>query len=353
MADSTETRQPGVKAGTSFLPNFCSIHVVFALVVTAELLAIVLTLVSIPSLENFTLELSLYSLYVQWIALLSAAMLCLLRRWLNRLSDGQAGLVAWLLVLLLTMCVAWLSRLLLPLTLEPAMDATVVLKNLGVSGIVTALVLRYFYIQHLWRKQVVAESHSRFQALQSRIRPHFLFNSMNTIAHLTRSNPKLAETVVEDLSELFRASLSSSDRKSTLGDELDLIRHYLRIEGERLGARLRVEWDLDDDLPLQAPLPTLVLQPLLENAIYHGIEPASEPGLIQICGRYRRQKVNLSISNTLPSAPSEHHREGNRMALENTRQRLEGFFSGDAGLTISKVDGNHQVRVVFPHPWKV
>ncbi|MES9874931.1 MAG: histidine kinase [Candidatus Sedimenticola sp. 6PFRAG7] len=350
MSDSSGLKQQESVGSSSFLPNFCSIQVVFAVVVTAELLAIVLTLVSIRTLGEFSQELSLYSLYVQWIALMSAAMLCLLRGWLNRQGDTLAGILAWLLILIITLAVAWVSEFLFRPSLGGGIEWALILKNLGISGIVSALVLRYFYIQHLWRQQVVAESQSRFQALQSRIRPHFLFNSMNTIAHLTRTDPKLAETVVEDLSELFRASLTDGRKRSTLGDELELCRHYLRIEGERLGGRLKVEWDIDD-LPLNASLPSLILQPLLENAVYHGIEPASEPGLVQICGRYRRQRVNLSIRNTVPAEPTERHREGNRMALENTRQRLGGFFAGDAELTLSKVDGDHQVRVVFPYPW--
>ncbi|OOZ36574.1 sensor histidine kinase [Solemya velesiana gill symbiont] len=351
MADSRDIQPEGQVHSASFLPNFCSIRVVFAVVITAELLAIVLALVSVHDFDVFYVELSVYSLYIQWISLMSVALLCVLRMQLNKLRDSLAGVIAWLLVLLVTLGVAWLSQVFLsPISVDYEVDWTSIIKNLIISGIVSALVLRYFYIQHLWRRQVVAESRSRFQALQSRIRPHFLFNSMNTIAHLTRSNPKLAETVVEDLSELFRASLSDSRKKSTLGDELELCRHYLRIEGERLGERLQVEWDIDD-LPLEAPLPSLILQPLLENAVYHGVKPASDPGLIQVCGRYRRQQVNLSIRNTVPGSPTQRHREGNRMALENTRQRLEGFFAGEADLTLSKVDGDHQVRVVFPYPW--
>ena len=159
----------------------------------------------------------------------------------------------------------------------------------------------------------------------------------------------LAEAVVEDLSDLFRASLSDAGRHSSLGDELELARGYLRIEGQRLGERLRVRWDLEP-MPEEAPLPALVLQPLLENAVYHGIEPAASPGTISIVGRYRRQRVNLSIRNSLPQQASVRHRSGNAMAMENTRQRLQGFFEGQASLTVGEVEGEHQVRLVFPYP---
>ncbi len=333
----------------SFLPDFCRIRMVFGVVITAELLAVVLTLASIDSLNQFSEDLSLRSLYIQWIALGMAGLLCILRSWLGRLSHTLAGVIAWLILIFLTLCVTAVSQL----VLDDSINWSSVIRSLGISGIGGAMLLRYLYIQHLWRRQVEAESQARFQALQSRIRPHFLFNSMNTIAHLTRANPKLAEEVVEDLADLFRASLADASRRSTLADELDLCRRYLRIEAERLGERLRVEWDLEG-LPEQAPLPALVLQPLLENAVYHGIEPAMAAGRVVISGRYSRGRVNLSIRNTLPHRVNGNsHRKGNSMALENTRQRLKGFFDEEASLTVAEVDGEHQVRVVFPYPMRV
>ncbi|MCP4283623.1 MAG: sensor histidine kinase [Gammaproteobacteria bacterium] len=335
----------------SFLPNFCSIRVVFALVVVAELLAILLTLAGVQSLNGFSTELSMRSLMIQWIALVGIALLCSARPWLAHLGSAQAGLAAWALIICVSLVTALGALWLLGEPLTSSRSVAFLVESLGISAVVTALVLRYLYMQHLWRGQVEAESEARFQALQSRIRPHFLFNSMNTIANLTRANPILAEEVVQDLSDLFRASLSSSRRCSTLGDELELVRGYLRIEGQRLGNRLRVLWDLET-LPEQAALPALILQPLLENAVYHGIETSQEPGTIQITGRYRRNKVNISIRNTLPAKVTlERRRKGNAMALENTRQRLQGFFHDESQLTIGEVDGEYQVRVVFPYPW--
>ena len=111
-----------------------------------------------------------------------------------------------------------------------------------------------------------------------------------------------------------------------------------------------MEWDLED-LPLDAKLPALILQPLLENAVYHGIEPSPDKGKMQIVGRYRRQRVNISIRNTKPPTPDKVHANGNRMALENIKQRLEGLYQEQAGLTHSEIDGDYQVRLFFPHPW--
>ncbi len=342
----------GEKGGVSgerqrFLPNFCAIQMVFAVVITAELLAITLTLASVESLQRFADVLSLYSLLIQWIALAGSGLLCITRGWLNRFSNTVAGVGAWLLLQLVTLLASWMALQ----VLESGNGFEFILKNQGISAIVSALILRYLYIQYLWRQQVVAESQARFQALQSRIRPHFLFNSMNTIASLTRFNPELAEEVVYDFSDLFRASLSNAGRQSTLGDELELARGYLRIEKQRLDQRLRVEWDLEG-LPEVAPLPALILQPLLENAVYHGIEPSAGSGVIHVNGRYRRKKVNLSIRNTLPPGLKASHRKGNRIALENIRQRLNGFFNNEASLIVAEVDGEYQVRVVFPYPWK-
>jgi len=338
-----------VRSGDSFLPDFCTVRMVFAVVVTAQLLAVVLTLGAVDSLRAFPQELSLRSLLIQWIALSGAGLLCVTGPWLRRMRGSWGGFLAWLLLLLVTLVVCSIAQLFLAGGYNIPAFGDLVLKGLGISAVVSALILRYLYIQHCWRQQMVAESEARFQALQSRIRPHFLFNSMNTIANLTRSDPVLAEEVVQDLSDLFRASLSDAGRQSCLADELELARGYLRIEGQRLGSRLRVDWDLEP-LPEEAPLPALVLQPLLENAVYHGIEPASEPGSISIVGRYRRRRVNLSIRNSLPHKTSGRHRNGNAMALENTRQRLQGFFDGQASLTVGEVEGEHQVRVVFPYP---
>jgi two-component system sensor histidine kinase AlgZ len=194
---------------------------------------------------------------------------------------------------------------------------------------------------------------ARFQTLQARIRPHFRFNSMYTIASLTQTKPRLAEGVGMDLADLFRASLATEAGNTSLAEELELVRRYLNIEHQRLAERLRVEWDLQD-LPSAARLPTLILQPLVENAVYHGIEPAAGPGLVRIVGRYRRGMVNLSVRNSLPdpaAAPSP-GRAGSHMALENVCQRMAALFAGTALVSRSQVDGDYLVRLVFPYPWR-
>jgi two-component system sensor histidine kinase AlgZ len=328
---------------------------VFWIVLGGQMLAFLLVLGGGWQAGHHWERISLISLYVQWIGLVSAALLCLLNPWLAGRDAWLAGLVAWLLVLGVTALAAEVTRLLagqLPMLGAYAADSrwNLLGRSLGVSGIVTALLLRYLYLDQEWRRQVEARSEARFQALQARIRPHFLFNSMNTVASLTRSDPRRAEAVVEDLADLFRAALSDVSRPSTLGEELELVRRYLAVEMQRLGERLRVEWDLEP-LPEDAPLPLLVLQPLVENAVYHGVEPSPGPAVIRIAGRYRNHRINLGIRNTLPPEPrGNRHRAGNRIALDNVRERLQALYPGRASLTLSEVDGEFQVRVVLPYP---
>ena len=318
---------------------------VFAVVVSAQLLAIVITLGAFPRPDLFWSELSLRSLYIQWVALSVAALYCVLRKPLGRLSHSIAGIIAWCVILLVTGVVFTAARMLGLPTGSPL--GLALAHHVAIAGIVGAVLLRYLYEQHRERQRELAESRARLQALQARIRPHFLFNSMNTIASLTRVDADLAEQVVQDLSDLFRATLSDANTLSTLEHELELAHGYLRIEGQRLGERLRVEWDIDE-LPGDIRLPALLLQPLLENAVYHGIEPATDGGIVTISGRYRDGVVNLAVRNTLSESPSERARSGNQMAQENVRARLDVAFGSDAGMVVGRVDGCYQVRLHFP-----
>ncbi|MEN8179785.1 MAG: sensor histidine kinase [Pseudomonadota bacterium] len=347
--------QSDSQPGAAFLPNFCSIRSVFVVVLSAELLAVILSLASLEEPGDFLQELSLVSLVTQWIALMSAALLCLFRKTLQQLPNYLAALLAWGLLMLVTLMVSmltlWLNdQIALPLVTDSS--SLFLLRSMGVAAIVGLVVLHYFYLLYRWRQQMAAENAARLQALNSRIRPHFLFNSMNTIASLTRTDPLKAEEMVENLADLFRVSLGAVDRQSTLGQELELARQYLSIERQRLGERLKVVWDLEE-LPETALMPPLTLQPLLENAVYHGIEPSAGGGTIVITGRYRKNRLNLSIRNSLPEEPQPTHRKGNRLALDNIRQRLSGLYDDEASLSESRIDGEHQVRIVIPHPWRV
>ena len=343
-----------VPAVSGFVPNFCGPGLFFGIVLGGQLLAFVLLLAMGWPADQMWDRLSLLSLFVLWILLVSVALLCLLRERLGQLGPLGEGLAAWLVCMVTT----WGAAELAVIASEAwpgALFGTqvrrgeLVLRSLGISGILGALALRYFYLGQQWRAQQLARAEARYHALQARIRPHFLFNSMNTIASLTRSDPARAEAVVEDLADLFRAALGNASGQSTLGEELELVAGYLRVEQLRLGTRLRVQWDLEP-LPQEAPLPLLTLQPLVEYAVYHGIEPQAKSGVIRIAGRHRNGRVNISVRNSLPPDDAVKQREGNRVALDNVAQRLRALFQDRASMTLSRVEDEFQVRIVFPYP---
>jgi two-component system, LytTR family, sensor histidine kinase AlgZ len=347
--------QPPPRAG--FLPDFCRLPIVTGVLLASQLLGISLTLAADSPLVGFWERLGPMAFLVLAIALCASAVLCTLRPALLRVGDRTAALLAWLLLVGSAALVTWGAYSLTPESLRagtfPGSGLTdILIRSLGISAILGGLLLRYLYLHHMWRLQVEAEAEARFQKLQARIRPHFLFNSMNTIANLTQTNPRVAEEVVQDLADLFRATLSNPNETSTLSKELELAYRYLNIEKQRLGERLHVMWDVEDT-PGDAMLPPLILQPLVENAVYHGIAASRRPGVIQISGRYRRAQVNLSVRNTLPGddEPADRHTSGNHMALDNVKQRMAAMFDGDARVIVSRLEGDYQVRLVFPYPW--
>jgi len=217
-----------------------------------------------------------------------------------------------------------------------------------ISVVIYFLLLRYFYIQHQWRVNLAAQSRAEIQALRARIRPHFLFNSMNSIASLITISPEVAEKAIEDLSDLFRASLSEQNM-SRLGDEIDLTESYLAIETLRLGDRLQVEWQIDQKL-LDIEVPSLCIQPLAENAVYHGIEPIAEGGKILISALQLDNKLKLSVCNPLISEKqaSTYSKKGNQMAQENIRQRLKLVYGNRGEFIINDTKDNYIVSLIIP-----
>ena len=333
---------------TLFLPSFCDIRMVFAVVVIAELLALVLVLAGDRG-EPWA-QLGLVSLFVQLVALTSAAVLCMVRPVLAGIGNTAAAVSSYLLLLAVTAVISELAFRSGGLAASFGGEIEhpdFLFRNLGISAIMSALVLRYLYVQHQWRQQIQAEAQVRVQALQARIRPHFLFNSMNSIAALTRSDPVRAEQAVQDLSDLFRVTLQEASERVTLDDEISVAERYLRMEALRLGDRLRVEWDIER-LPRKRWVPSLILQPLLENAIYHGIEPSPEGGRIRISGSAEGKRITIKITN--PRAPSraEAHRKGNQIALENIRLRLQLAFGAQAGVALTEVGHEFETTLYFP-----
>ena len=220
------------------------------------------------------------------------------------------------------------------------------LRTFAISSIIIALAMRYLYISSEWRRSIVLEAQARISALQALIRPHFLFNSMNTIASLTRTDPLQAEEAVEDLSDLLRASLSNSRNRTSIKEELEITAIYQRIEKLRLGDRLQIRWDIED-LPMRAPIPNLTIQPLVENAIYHGIELLPEGGEITISGRRDGRYLDITVSN--PVAPGKSRgKNGNNMAMNNIRQRFELAYGSRASVDVDDSDDRFVVALRFP-----
>ena len=212
------------------------------------------------------------------------------------------------------------------------------------TAAVTAVLLYYFYLRS--RALSPALSEARLQALQARIRPHFLFNSINAVLSLVRAEPKRAEAALEDLADLFRVLMADNRDLTPLTNEVELTRQYLAIEELRLGERLTVEWHTEN-MPADALIPPLVLQPLVENAVYHGIEPHSEAGTISINIYKVRDEVHLVLRNPYRSY-GDHH-AGNKMAMGNIKERLALHFDAEARLRNTVSDNAYQVHIVIPY----
>jgi two-component system sensor histidine kinase AlgZ len=338
-----------------YLPDFCRARSVLAVILIAALVALLITLARHGISTGFWTELSRIALFLLWAALGTAAVWCAARGLLSRLDVLAGSAVALALALAVTALVtegAWrldeYSRRTLGIAAPaPAgMHLQMLARNLAVCAIAAGLALRYFYVAHQWQSNVEAEAQSRVRALQARIRPHFLFNSMNTIASLTRSDPRVAEQAIADLSDLFRASLREHRERIPLASEIEIARAYERVERLRLGERLRVDWQVDD-LPMDAQVPALILQPLLENAVYHGIEPLEKGGTVRITGRRDGRRAVITIDNPVPERVVG-RRPGHRIGLDNVRQRLELMFPGEADVEVIEAPEHFIVTLRFP-----
>ena len=330
-----------------FLPDLCEAQSILFLVLVAELLVFVLVLANSSLIDFSWIDLGLTSLFVQWLVLLSAAVLCNLRHYLVGLVTGMAARIGYGVILLLTLIFSISAEWFLLNDSWGIKQSGHVVRNLIIAAVMTGIAFRYFHLQHQLRQQQQAELKSRIQALQSRIRPHFLFNSMNIIASLISVAPELAEEVVEDLSVLFRASLNdTSNQPVPLKEELALCEKYVHIETLRLDERLKVEWRINVDTSL-VYIPMLTLQPLLENAIYHGIQPLPEGGVVIVDITSEKDMLNLTITN--PVAPEDHsYQPGNQMALDNTRRRLQAVYGQEASVTTYQDGQTFTTRVRYP-----
>ena len=333
-----------------YLPDFCGAGELFIILLVAELVAIVLTLAAHTPEGQFLLALSKTSFFVLWLALLGTAVMCQLRNWLERAGKTRAFVFAFFILVVMCLAIAELAWQ-LPLRIAGVSiiddsHGDFLLRTFAISSIIIALAMRYLYVSSEWRRSIVLEAQARISALQALIRPHFLFNSMNTIASLTRSDPRQAEEAVEDLSDLLRASLSSTRNRTTLKEELEVAAIYHRIEKLRLGDRLNIRWDIGE-LPMRTRIPSLVIQPLIENAIYHGIELLPDGGDVTVAGTRDGRYLTISVSNPV-ARDKARSKDGNKMAMSNIRQRFELAYGNRATVDVDDSDDRFTVTLRFP-----
>jgi two-component system sensor histidine kinase AlgZ len=343
-------RKPDPNETQVYLPDFCAAGTLFIILLVAELVAIVLTLASHSPEGQFLLSLSKTSFFVLWLALLGTAVMCKLRGWLERTGKTRAFVFSFLLLVGLSLVIAELAWQ-LPMRLVGVnvindTHTDFLLRTLAISAIFIALAMRYLYVSSEWRRSIVLEAQARISALQALIRPHFLFNSMNTIASLTRSDPRRAEKAVEDLSDLLRASLSGTRNQTSLKEELEVAAIYQRIEKLRLGDRLNVQWDIGG-LPMHARIPSLTIQPLSENAIYHGIELLPDGGDVIVSGKRDGRYLQISVANPVAAGKSR-SKDGNKMAMANIRQRFELAYGNRASVDVNDSNDRYTVTLRFP-----
>ncbi|MFA0810351.1 sensor histidine kinase [Microbulbifer epialgicus] len=328
------------------MPDLCNVTALAALVLMGELLALVLVL-GLDGLREFSWQrLGLVSLVIQWVVLPSAAVLCRLRPYLAKLPQKHAGAISFIVALAVLGTVMGVQRYLRAVLLQAGFDWWGFISDCLLGAICAGVVLRYAYLQQQLYNQQQAELGARIEALQSRIRPHFLFNSMNSLASLIAVDPDRAERLVENLCALFRASLADP-KLVPLQQEVSLAQRYLEIEALRLGERLKQHWQLDEGLE-EIQLPSMLLQPLLENAVLHGVAKIREGGEITVKLGVEEGTLRIAIKNPLPQETVRPSWESNGMAMENIRQRLVAYYGDRFKFTARREEGHYRVALQLP-----
>lgn len=325
------------------IPDFCGGGPLLTQAFVLQLVAIVLTLAGDARGDDAIGRLMMLSIYLQWIGVVSAVLLCWARSWLQVARPGVVFFVCWGMLVLVVLFLSDVGYLVVTeqrwsefLPAESRLEF--IARHSVIAGIVSLGMLRYFWARHQWEQNIKAEGEARYQALNARIKPHFLFNSLNSVAELIHARPDDAENMVVDLSDLFRASLEKRGELGTLREEMELCRAYLRIEQLRLSEKLFVEWDVPEAV-LDWPLPMLVIQPIIENAVHHGVSRLREGGLIRVTIRSLSGRLLVEVENPIPpeDVGAEHvGRTGNHIAVDNIAQRLILIYGDGAKLEMGK-----------------
>jgi two-component system sensor histidine kinase AlgZ len=323
----------------SRLPNFQNLGIMLRILVLVNLFGMFAAILLSNPLSDFIPTLTAFSTVLQPILLLSILLLYLLYPLFKRLPYWQSVALIMTIEIVLSALVYSLFKQYFSFDTAVSTYRTAILAMLA-----TAALLYYFDLRQRAYSPAITEA--RLQALQARIRPHFLFNSINAVLSLIRSQPKRAETALEDMSDLFRVLMAENRDLVPLTQEVALCKQYLNIESLRMEDRLSVNWQMDA-MPDHVLVPPLILQPLLENAVYHGIEPIPEGGEITVAITQKANEVHISISNPYHAGGSKYI--GNKMALNNIKERLALHFDLEASIRHQMQDQQYTVTIRMPY----
>ncbi len=323
----------------SRLPNFHNLGIMLRILLGVSLLGLLAATLLSQKISDFLPLVIELSTYIQPILFISIIALYLTYPILNKLKYWQGIAIIMAMVMAITALINIL------ITYYFSFDAIVFPYHMVIlAGLTTALMIYYFNLQQRAYSPAIAEA--RLQALQARIRPHFLFNSINAVLSLIRSQPKRAESALEDMADLFRVLMAENRELVPLEKEMAICQQYLNIEHLRMEDRLRVDWQVDENAK-NALIPPLVLQPLLENAVYHGVEPIAEGGEISVTVNIKRDELSIKISNPCNEKNSGHI--GNKMALKNIKERLALHFDLEASIRHRTKDNQYTVTMRLPY----
>jgi two-component system sensor histidine kinase AlgZ len=321
------------------LPNFCNLGVMLRSLLVVNLLLLSFAVIRAPTARDVWFEFLVFAAFGEPVLILSLVALCAGRKWLHAM--GYVGALATLVTF--ELAITWLFY-------EASANLLLDRRAMGYPQIaflvlfVTAVTIAYFDMRARALSPAIAEA--RIQALQARIRPHFLYNSINAVLSLIRSEPRRAERALEDLADLFRVLMADNRMLAPIAKEVELARQYLALEQLRLGERLRVNWRIDT-MPADALVPPLILQPLVENAVYHGIEPSDHGGEIDIDVGLEGKQLVMVLKNPFPGGGR--HSSGNRMAIVNIRERLQLHYDAEASMRSEVKDGTYKVTIRMPY----
>ncbi len=334
-----------------FLPDFCQLQSFFLVVLTSELLAVVITLISY--IHPGWPELGLVSMLIQWIVLLSSALICSLRTSLEKLPVWLIGFASYCCILFSTLLATLVSIWFFHQNVEFGQFSnftdfqwSMIFRNLAVASILGGVLLRYFYLQQQYRLRLAAETNARMEALHARIHPHFLFNTLNSIAALIQISPSQAEEAIENLSSLMRATLREMRVMVPWQAEINLCLKYLQLEELRLGERLQQQININQ-VPDDYPVPGLLLQPLIENSVLHGISRLPDGGILKLDASIKNDGLAIRLENPLPPKNNT-RRQGHGIGLSNVEERLKLLYQLEATLKVTETETDYIIDIWIP-----